>query len=139
MIRHLLLQMDNGCAFLTSLDASYLDDRRVDVSAPELNSGSFTHVWIFGSQGGEISFWEPMITLDFFQSIKAGFIVETNGGEVTQTQSGIIRVTAPIRLPEKVPQAGYYPSSYAMEYDPSPLNPVYRVMLVDLVWFEADE
>ena len=42
----------------------------VDVTSPELHGKPFTETFIFGTFDGEITFYEPMITLDFLKNQK---------------------------------------------------------------------
>jgi len=65
----------------------------VDITSPELdpNSGqSFTQTFIYGSNNGKLTFYEPMITLDFLR----------NSGNFERS----------IPQPAKVQQTGYYPT-----------------------------
>lgn len=65
----------------------------VDVTSPELdpNSGlTFTQTFIYGSNDGKVTFYEPMITLEFLK----------NSGNFERS----------IPQPAKVQQTGYYPT-----------------------------
>ncbi len=65
----------------------------IDVTSPELdpnNPATFTQTFIFGSNDGKVTFYEPMITLDF---LKSSSNFERN-----------------IPQPSKVHQTGYYPT-----------------------------
>ncbi|MGI8637700.1 MAG: hypothetical protein ACR2KZ_20055, partial [Segetibacter sp.] len=37
----------------------------VDIASPELNGQPFTQTFIYGSYDSKVTFYEPMITLDF--------------------------------------------------------------------------
>src|SRR3990170_5846311 len=39
----------------------------IDVTSPELNGKPFTETFLFGSFNGKVTFYEPMITLDFLK------------------------------------------------------------------------
>ena len=62
----------------------------LDVTSPELNGKPFTETFIFGSFNGKVTFYEPMITLDFLKK--------------TTT------FTREIPQPAKVQKSGYYPT-----------------------------
>jgi hypothetical protein len=62
----------------------------VDVTSPELNGQPFTQTFIFGSYDSKLTFWEPMITLDFLKN--------TTNFERTIPQ------------PAKFQKTGYYPT-----------------------------
>jgi hypothetical protein len=69
-----------------------------DVTSPELKPGHFGNIFLIGAHGGNILFWEPMITKAYFES-KPKF-------------------TGKLKLPEAYPVSGYYPTSYSVIYDP---------------------
>ena len=62
----------------------------VDLTSPELNGQPFTQTFIYGSYDGKVTFYEPMITLDF---LKNSSNFERN-----------------IPQPAKVQKSGYYPT-----------------------------
>jgi hypothetical protein len=68
-----------------------------DVTSPELKPGNFRNIFLIGAHGGNILFWEPMITKAYFES-KPKF-------------------TGKLKLPEAYPVSGYYPTSYSVVYD----------------------
>ena len=69
----------------------------IDLSSPEFQpQGEFSHTFIFGAYEGRITFWEPMITMDFFQK---------------KTSS-----CTDISLPQAYDAAGYYPTKYCIRY-----------------------
>ncbi len=68
-----------------------------DVTSPELKPGNFGNIFLIGAHGGNILFWEPMITKAYFES-KPKF-------------------TGKLKLPEAYPVSGYYPTSYSVVYD----------------------
>lgn len=70
----------------------------IDLTSPEVaGTGIFTKTFIFGKYDGELTFLEPMITIDYLKG-------KPNEGN-------------PIRQPQKWQQSGYYPTSYAIRYD----------------------
>jgi hypothetical protein len=68
-----------------------------DVTSPQLKPGNFSNIFLIGTHGGNILFWEPMITREYLES-KPNF-------------------TAKLKLPEAYPVSGYYPTSYSVVYD----------------------
>jgi hypothetical protein len=72
----------------------------VDLLAPELNGEPFTRTFIYGSYGGEVTFYEPMITLEWLM----------------QQQSA----TMPIPQPQAFQHDGYYPMSYSVTRTANP-------------------
>jgi len=86
----------------------------VDFCSPEYTGQSFSTTWIFGRQGGHLSFLEPMMTVDYLQD----------------------RNFAPqdIVLPEKAPKQGQYPQKYEVKFDYA--TEVYKIALHDFTWKE---
>lgn len=68
-----------------------------DVTSPELKPGNFGNIFLIGAHGGNILFWEPMITREYLLK-KPQF-------------------TGKLKLPEAYPVSGYYPTSYSVMYD----------------------
>lgn len=68
-----------------------------DVTSPDLKPGQFQNIFLIGAHGGNILFWEPMITKAYFES-KPSF-------------------SGALKLPEAYPVSGYYPTSYSVVYD----------------------
>jgi hypothetical protein len=82
----------------------------VDKTAAELNGGTFTQTFIYGSHARKVIFYEPMITLEYLLSKP--------------------QTTFAVKQPGAVAQAGYYPTNYRIEYDAQAKE--YRVALIDL-------
>lgn len=70
----------------------------VDPTSPELAQPpeKFTHTWIFGAFDGRITFYEPMITVDFLKARR--------------------NLCAPIKQPQAWEKSGYYPTQYCIRY-----------------------
>ena len=68
-----------------------------DVTSSQLKPGNFSNIFLIGAHGGNILFWEPMITKAYLES-KPNF-------------------TAKLKLPESYPVSGYYPTAYSVVYD----------------------
>lgn len=114
-----------------------------NLAAPEFDGELFTHTWIWGTQGGEISFLEPMITVELLENVaysddgwydskKAAIY---GGNEITVGHSRGIEV--PIQLETEngddlaMPQKGLYPSKYRVLYDKD--EKTWTVSLADFV------
>jgi hypothetical protein len=65
-----------------------------DKTAPELNGGSFTQTFIYGTYNGKVTFYEPMVTLAFLQQASS--------------------FTGTIKQPAQWAVAGYYPTRYSV-------------------------
>lgn len=91
----------------------------VPASAPEINGGSFIKTLILGAYQNKQIFIEPMITLEYLQSLKPN---ET--------------VTESISQFPKVQKSGYYPMNYTITYDDTPGE--YKIALTDMYYREAE-
>jgi hypothetical protein len=85
----------------------------IDSKAPELADGGpeFTHTFIFGAYDGQITFYEPMITLAYFESRPDACV--------------------PIKQPQAWAIEGYYPTTYCTRYRADEQR--YTVSLEDFV------
>lgn len=72
----------------------------LDSRSPELADSltPFTRTFIYGAFDGELTFWEPMITLDFLRRTRAACFE--------------------IRQPQAFARTGYYPTRYCVRQDP---------------------
>jgi hypothetical protein len=98
---------------------SEMGNHLIDARTPEFAKPpqrEFTHTWIFGANGGHITFYEPMITMAYFMSRPD--------------------MCAPIRQPSAWETAGYYPTKYCIRYHRD--RDAYTVSLEDLVKRAAD-
>lgn len=77
----------------------HMGNHLVDEGAAEFEGEPFTHTMVWGSFGGRITFAEPMVARDYLASLES-------------------TATAPTSLPNTAPEAGYYPSQYAVRYLP---------------------
>ncbi|MDZ4801682.1 MAG: DUF5602 domain-containing protein [Bryobacteraceae bacterium] len=68
-----------------------------DVTSPQLKPGGFSNIFLIGAHGGNILFWEPMITREYL---------------LTKP-----RFSQKLKLPESYPVSGYYPTAYSVTYD----------------------
>ena len=87
----------------------------VDGTSPEFNGGQFTHTFIQGSYNAALTFYEPMVSLDYLMS---------KPNQCTD-----------IKQPALYEQAGYYPKQYCIRYFTA--KKVYRVTLEDFVYRNA--
>jgi hypothetical protein len=82
----------------------------IDMFAPELQGVMFRQVFIFGSYDGEVDFWEPMITKQFFEDLRT-FLTDLQSTEKR------ILLTFDIKQPTKFRKTSYYPTRYSISYN----------------------
>jgi hypothetical protein len=87
----------------------------VDPTSPEFTGEGFSRTFLFGSWDGRVTFWEPMITKAFIESVK---------------QSPSQTVSFSIPQPQAVETAGFYPGHYTVRYDADAQT--YEIILGDL-------
>ena len=87
----------------------------IDPASPELNNQPFTRTFIYGAYDGKITFYEPMLSLQYLQSQPDEYL--------------------DLKLPSAYAQTGYYPTRYSVRYDPS--KEVYRISLERFVYHVA--
>ncbi|MBN8822328.1 MULTISPECIES: DUF5602 domain-containing protein [unclassified Spirosoma] len=83
----------------------------VDATSPELNGQTFTKTFLYGSNKGDVIFYEPMITVDYLKKATHEHIA--------------------IKQPQKIAPAGYYPSAYAIRYNAT--DKQYEIVLEKMV------
>jgi len=90
----------------------------IDSQTPELvvAGREFTHTFIFGAYDGHVTFYEPMVTLAYFQSRPD--------------------LCVPIKQPQAWEHDGYYPTTYCIRYLAD--DERYTVSLEDFVRRTAD-
>ena len=90
----------------------------IDSQTPELvvAGREFTHTFIFGAYDGHVTFYEPMVTLAYFQSRPD--------------------LCVPIKQPQAWEHDGYYPTTYCIRYLAD--HERYTVSLEDFVRRTAD-
>ena len=93
----------------------------IDTTSPEFSGQPFTHTFIYGAFDGRISFYEPMITLEWFKRLF--------GGDVAS------RCFA-LKLPTAWKPAGWYPTEYCIRYRANRAD--YTVSLEGFVLRDAD-
>jgi hypothetical protein len=85
----------------------------VDLSDFELlfiEGRPFRQVFIYGSYDGEVNFWEPMITKQYFEEVRSLLNDLPPKGKA-------VEVTFAIKQPEKFHETSYYPTQYTIRYD----------------------
>ncbi len=80
----------------------------LDRSTAELNGGTFTQTWIYGTWDGAISFFEPMITLAYLQGLQG-------------------KICYDLKMPLVFAEAGDYPTRYCTAYNKN--RDTYRITL----------
>ena len=110
----------------------------IPVTSSEFQEGgSFTHTWIYGVEGGNLSFWEPMITVEYLEWLASlnpneeAPPEDPNGGIISFADHENTMVHVPIPLPSATPQGGMYPSAYKIHYHRD--TSMYHILLVDFV------
>ena len=73
----------------------------IDTTAPEFHGERFTHTWIYGSWDGHMSFYEPMVTHEWFSGLADGSIADS---------------CVDIKLPQAWETSGWYPTQYCLRY-----------------------
>lgn len=76
-----------------------MGEHLIDPTAPEFHGDPFTHTLIWGAYDGDLTFYEPMITVEFLDGL--------TGEE-----------RAEIKTPDAFPEASEYPTRYAVMYHP---------------------
>jgi hypothetical protein len=92
-----------------------MGNHMIDPTSSEFTGETFTHTFIFGTWDGELTFWEPMVTADYLQSVRHKCFAIAN--------------------PAAAPEAGWYPSQYCIEHNKG--LDQYSVMLTDFEWLPA--
>lgn len=83
--------------YITAGPVPMMGNHWVDATSPELGGKTFTTTFLYGSNKGDIIFYEPMITVDYLKK--------------TTNQ------TLTIKQPQKIAPSGYYPGEYAIRYN----------------------
>ncbi len=73
----------------------------VDTTGPEHHGERFTHAFIYGVWDGDVTFYEPMVTHEWFQGL-----VDGNHDDAC----------FPIKQPEAWQEDGWHPTSYCLRY-----------------------
>lgn len=74
-----------------------------DPESHEFHGGPFTHSFLYGAYGGSLTFYEPMIAKSWLDQL-----VDNQTGSCT-----------PIKEPAAWQVAGWYPTTYCIEYQPA--------------------
>lgn len=94
---------------------SRMGNHLVDATSGEWHGLEYKETWIYGSYGGKIVFWEPMITVAYLLN---------NPYECKD-----------LKLPEAYMESGFYPTQYCMRYLPG--RDEYRISLEGFKYREA--
>lgn len=73
----------------------------VDLTGPEHNGEPFTHTFIYGVWDDEVTFYEPMVTHEWYTGLVEGDIEDQ---------------CFALKLPEAWQESGWYPTEYCMRY-----------------------
>lgn len=80
---------------------------------------------IIGSYNGKVNFWEPMITKQFFEDLRAFLNDLMSTGKK-------IALTFAIKQPKKFHKSSYYPTHYTIRYNA--VVGEFTVSLDNFVW-----
>ncbi|RUP63575.1 hypothetical protein SSPNP10_34335 [Streptomyces sp. NP10] len=75
----------------------------IDPTAPEWHHKGFTHAFIYGAYDGELTFLEPMVSIDWLNTLAR----DRNHGGCT-----------PIKQPSRWQHPGLHPEKYCIRYHP---------------------
>ncbi|MGH3731163.1 MAG: hypothetical protein ACRDTU_20800, partial [Micromonosporaceae bacterium] len=78
-----------------------MGNHMMDFTGPEFNGEKFTHSFIYGHYDGEMTFYEPMVTLEYFKNVASGDVAS--------------RCFA-MKLPQAWETSGWYPTKYCIRY-----------------------
>jgi Domain of unknown function (DUF5602) len=87
-----------------------------DFTSSQLHPGKFDNTFIFGVHNAQVIFWEPMITNSYLAAHKTA--------------------KEKIKLPSHYAIAGYYPTTYAIDYDSKTKQ--FAISMNDLQYREAN-
>jgi hypothetical protein len=73
----------------------------IDQTAPEFNGEPFTHTWIYGVWDREVTFYEAMVTHEWFDGLRTGTIDDG---------------CYDFKLPSAWQESGWYPTSYCLRH-----------------------
>ncbi len=76
----------------------HMGAHRIPLNAPELHGGKFANTFIYGFYNGQMAFIEPMVTVAYLQTHPSFY--------------------SPVPVPTRYAQPGYYPTGYAVVYNP---------------------
>lgn len=71
----------------------------IDPASPEFHGRPFTSTFIYGFYNGRMTFIEPMVTVEYLKSMPG--------------------LSEAVKVPQAYQKAGYYPTRYAVKYDPA--------------------
>jgi len=73
----------------------------VDPTSPEFNGVPFTHTWIYGVWNTKVTFFEPMVTHDWFSGLRNGTINDA---------------CFDFKQPSAFQKSGWYPTKYCLRH-----------------------
>ena len=73
----------------------------IDPTGPEFNGTPFTRTWIYGVWNTKVTFYEPMVTHQYFSSLRDGSIADG---------------CFDFKLPSAFQASGYYPTKYCLRH-----------------------
>ena len=73
----------------------------VDPTAPEFNGQPFTHTWIYGVYNTKVTYYEPMVSHEYFSGLRAGTINDA---------------CFDFKMPTNYQEAGWFPTKYCLRH-----------------------
>jgi hypothetical protein len=104
-----------GYVYAKGTEVPMMGGHWVDPKAPELNGRPFTKTFLYGSYGGKMIHFEPMITKAFLES------------KPDYSQA--------IQVPTSYRKSAYYPTRYSVRYDA--VRREYTIALEGMTWREG--
>lgn len=95
-----------------------MGEHLVNATAPEFSTGEFTNTFVWGHWDGNLHFYEPMLTVEYLEDLEG-------------------QETSEIAMPERMPDAGMYPTEYTVRNHDD--EEVFSVTLELFEPFEASE
>jgi hypothetical protein len=93
-----------------------MGEHLIDPTAPEFHGEPFTHTFIWGAYDGDLTFYEPMVTIDYLEGLQD-------------------QARQHIKMPAAFAEAGEYPTRYTVQYHPE--HDAYTVSLDCFKSFDA--
>ncbi len=98
--------------FRTNYTFPYMGEHLYNAGDPQYNGGAFGNTFVYGHFQGNLIFMEPMITVPYFEQLRAG-----EGNSEMGQLDGVDRTDRrELNSPERFHEAGEYPTEYTVKY-----------------------
>lgn len=102
----------------------------IDLTSGEFNNLPFDQTFILGSYDGDMIFYEPMITIEYFEAL-------ATEGAASRGKPTLSEEIFSIKQPEEVGISGWYPRAYRIAFDQGKKE--YVVSLIDFYFRTAND